>query len=94
MLLRRPNIVHHIGDAYVRGNQRPQPWRARLFGTEVALSPEHLEHIFFVRYRTPVQKLFGDGIALQCFHPGHNACLPDCREPLTACEFEDGPLKT
>lgn len=89
VLLRQANITHHIGDAYVRGSQRRHPWRARLFGTEISLSPEHLEHIFFTRYRTPVAKLFGDGIALQCFLQGHNACMPDCRDPNLPCDFED-----
>ncbi|CAJ1441083.1 unnamed protein product, partial [Effrenium voratum] len=61
LLLRQANITHHIGDAYVRGSQRrtSHPWRAKLFGVEVSLSPEHLQHIFFTRYRTPVRKLFG-----------------------------------
>eukprot|EP00435_Cladocopium_sp_Y103_P049215 s460_g14.t1 len=89
VLLRQANITHHIGDAYVRGSQRRHPWRARLFGTEISLSPEHLEHIFFTRYRTPVAKLFGDGIPLQCFLQGHNACMPDCRDPNLPCDFED-----
>ncbi|CAK9074888.1 unnamed protein product [Durusdinium trenchii] len=89
VLLRQANITHHIGDAYVRGSQKTHPWKARLFGTEIRLSPEHLEHIFFTRYRTPVQKLFGDGIPLQCFHPGHNACMPDCQDPTKPCDFED-----
>ena len=31
----------------------------------ISLSPEHLEHIFFTRYRTPVAKLFGI-LALSC----------------------------
>ncbi|OLP95330.1 hypothetical protein AK812_SmicGene22557 [Symbiodinium microadriaticum] len=79
VLLRQASIVHHIGDAYVRcGRPRQEhPWRAMLFGTEVSLGPDHLQHIFFTRYKTPVQKLFGDGIPLQCFHTGHNACMPD-----------------
>lgn len=91
VLLRRPNITHHIGDMYVRGEQQvsSHPWRVRLFGTEVRLSPEHLEHIFFVRYRTPVRKLFGDGLHLQCFLPLHRACMPDCRDEALPCEFED-----
>lgn len=91
VLLRRPNITHHIGDMYIRGDQTmlDYPWRANLFGTEVRISPEHLHHIFFRRYRTPVRKLFGDGIVLQCFHPGHNACLPDCRDEDMPCDFED-----
>ena len=33
--------------------------------TRISLSPEHLEHIFFTRYRTPVAKLFG--ILAFCF---------------------------
>eukprot|EP00913_Durusdinium_trenchii_P002185 g2017.t1 len=49
VLLRQANITHHIGDAYVRGSQKTHPWKARLFGTEIRLSPEHLEHIFFTR---------------------------------------------
>ncbi|CAE8709839.1 unnamed protein product [Polarella glacialis] len=91
VLLRRPNITHHIGDVYVRGGQAraDHPWRANLFGVQVSLSPGHLEHIFFTRYRTPVQKLFGDGIPLQCVYVGHNACLPDCRNQDEPCEFED-----
>eukprot|EP00927_Polykrikos_kofoidii_P043510 TRINITY_DN37574_c0_g1_i1.p1 TRINITY_DN37574_c0_g1~~TRINITY_DN37574_c0_g1_i1.p1 ORF type:complete len:1166 (-),score=166.04 TRINITY_DN37574_c0_g1_i1:150-3647(-) len=92
VLLRRPNITHHMADLYVAGNQSmvDHPWRARLFGVGVRLSPEHLEHIFFTRYRTPVRKLFGgDGISLRCFLPGHNACLPDCRDEQAPCEFED-----
>jgi len=92
VLLRRPNITHHIGDCYVSGGQffAKHPWRARLFGgVEVRLSAEHLEHIFFTRYRTPTRKLFGDGIPLQCHHAGHNACLPDCRDEALPCEFED-----
>ena len=40
-------------------------------------------------YRTPIHKLFGDGIPLQCFHPEHNACMPDCRDVSQPCEFED-----
>jgi len=91
VLLRRPSITHHIGDVYISGGQSlsEYPWKAILFGTEVRLSPEHLQHIFFRRYRTPVRKLFGDGIPLQCFHLGHNACMPDCRDEDLPCEFED-----
>eukprot|EP00929_Paragymnodinium_shiwhaense_P099865 TRINITY_DN61774_c0_g1_i4.p1 TRINITY_DN61774_c0_g1~~TRINITY_DN61774_c0_g1_i4.p1 ORF type:complete len:1092 (+),score=186.54 TRINITY_DN61774_c0_g1_i4:139-3414(+) len=91
VLLRRPNITHHMADLYVSGGQpmSEHPWRADLLGTEVHLSGEHLEHIFFNRYRTPVRKLFGgDGIPLQCFLDSHN-CLPDCRDTTRPCEFED-----
>ncbi|CAE7228514.1 unnamed protein product [Symbiodinium natans] len=91
VLLRQASIVHHIGDAYVRcGRPRHEhPWRAQLFGTEVSLGADHLNHIFFTRYKTPVQKLFGDGIPLQCFFSGHNACMPDCTNTSAPCEFPD-----
>lgn len=91
VLLRRPNITHHIGDVYIRGEQslKDHPWRADLFGSTVRVGPGHMEHIFFNRYRTPVRKLFGDGLPLHCLSPGHNACLPECRDPEIPCEFED-----
>merc|ERR1712039_318185 len=92
VLLRRPNITHHIGDMYVKGQQyrSHHPWKARLFGTDVHFNSAHLHHIFFTRYRTPVKKLFGtEGIPLQCVYSGHNACLPDCRDESLPCEFTD-----
>eukprot|EP00928_Gymnodinium_smaydae_P031226 TRINITY_DN22988_c0_g1_i1.p1 TRINITY_DN22988_c0_g1~~TRINITY_DN22988_c0_g1_i1.p1 ORF type:complete len:1147 (+),score=90.07 TRINITY_DN22988_c0_g1_i1:37-3477(+) len=92
ILLRRPNITHHIGDLYIKGGQPldASPWRANLFGTVVRVSPAHMDHIFFNRYRTPVRKLFGtDGLPLKCYHPNHNACLPDCTDEGQPCEFED-----
>lgn len=91
VLLRRANITHHIGDVYMRGSQSlaEHPWKAKLFGVEVRLSSEHMNHIFFTRYRTPVRKLFGDGMPLRCSVPGHNACMPDCTDESQPCEFED-----
>ena len=36
-----------------------QDFFEKMPGPRISLSPEHLEHIFFTRYRTPVAKLFG-----------------------------------
>merc|ERR1719316_2491403 len=91
VLIRRGNISHHLGDAYVCGG-RPKsehPWTTDLLGTTVRFSPDHMNHVFFDRYSGPTLKLFGDGYMLHCRTPGHNACLPDCTDDRLPCEFED-----
>ncbi len=55
---------------------------------QVRLNWETVEFFYFDHYRVPSRKLVGGKEPIYCREPGHNACMPDCRDPDAVCEVD------